>query len=192
MHATLGHNLAYLRMKLNQLPADYRIGDQSILNDLTQLRDIANESYQQMRDLLVALAPEKTPNLRSTMTKYAQRVANRAGFNLTIQYSGTSRPLPQVILRHVVLIAREALGNIEKHAQAKHVEINLDWENDGLSIYIVDDGRGFDTSQRLNDEHFGLQFMQERASEVNGELILSSTLNSGTKISLWVPYKQDQ
>ena len=188
MHATLGHNLAYLRMKLNQIPADYRIGDESILNDLTQLQDTANETYQQMRDLLVALTPEKTPNLRSTMTKYAQRVADRVGFSLEIQKSGESRPLKPVILQQVILILREALGNIEKHAQAHHVEINLDWGDEGLSIHIMDDGRGFDTSQHLNGEHFGLLFMQERASEVNGELILRSTPNSGTKISLWVPY----
>jgi signal transduction histidine kinase len=189
MHATLGHNLAYLRMKLNQIPAEYQIGSESVLTDLLQLQVTANESYQQMRDLLVALTPENTPNLRSIMTKYAQRVADRAGFRLEIQYSGESRPLKPVILQQIILIMREALGNIEKHGQAHHVEINLVWGSEGLRIQIKDDGIGFDTSYPRSAEQLGIRFMHERAKEVKGELTLLSVLNSGTKISLWVPYQ---
>lgn len=187
MHATLGHNLAYLRMKLDQISADYRVGDISTLDDLIQLRDAANESYQQMRDLLVALTPETTPNLRSIMTKYAQRIADRAGFRLEIGYTGLAKPLPPSVLQQVVLILREALGNIEKHAQARQVEINIDWYDDGLAISIADDGRGFDVDQPLSSDHLGLRFMQERASEIGGDLTLSSGVDSGTNISLWVP-----
>jgi signal transduction histidine kinase len=191
MHATLGHNLAYLRMKLDQM-AGYRISDASLTDDLHQLRDTADEAYQQMRDLLVALTPEKTPNLRSTLTKYARRVADRAGFELDIQQSGKPRLLLPIVLQQAIIILREALGNIERHARARHVTISLDWHKEGLEIQITDDGRGFNASHPPADDQLGLRFMQERAREVNGAFAISSMINSGTKISLQIPYQQEK
>lgn len=188
MHATLGHNLAYIRMKLDQISTDYPARSEDLHQDLTELREAANETYQQMRDLLVALTPEKTPKLRSIMIKYAQRVADRAGFKLETQFTGEIKHLPAVILRQIVLIVREALGNIEKHSHATRVEIRSDWQEDGLNIQIEDNGHGFDTSIPLDDVHLGIRFMQERAREMDGELVISSAPNKGTNISLWIPY----
>lgn len=187
MHVTLGHNLAYLRMKLAQL-VDYRINDSYLSNEFIQLSNTANEAYHQMRDLLVALAPEKTPNLRSTMAKYAQRIASRARFELKIQQTGEVMPLNPVLLQQIILILREALGNIEKHARATLVNIAMSWKENGLGIQVIDNGYGFDVSRSPTDEQFGLRFMQERTKEVNGELKINSTIGSGTTISLWIPY----
>jgi len=191
MHATLGHNLAYLRMKLAQIVTTYQAVEAPLVEDLIQLQNTTTEAYQQMRDLLVALTPEEIPHLRSTLTNYAQRIADRAGFNLDIHYSGEARPLPPLILQQIIWILREALGNIENHARANQVEIGIAWQDDGLAIHITDDGRGFDTHQPLTKGHFGIHFMEERASEVNGKMILTSGLNSGTQFSLWIPYQQN-
>jgi signal transduction histidine kinase len=187
-HATLGNNLAYLRMKLDQISAAYQVGDDSISKDLIQLRDTANVSYKQMRDLLIVLTPERTANLRSILTEYAQRAADRAGFNLEVQYSGTDRPLSPENIQRVFLILREAVENIEKHAQARNVQISFNWQDDGLRIHIFDDGRGFDANLPPTDKQLGLRFIRARVSEVNGEFGLASTINSGTKLSLYTPY----
>lgn len=191
MHATLGHNLAYLRMKLAQLATDNRYSTDPELRELSKLQDTADETYQQMRDLLIALTPEQTPNLRSTMSKYAYRVAERAGFELDIRYSGESRQLPAHILQQVILILREVLGNIEKHARARSVTIMIRWQHDGLVIEASDDGRGFDASQSLATGQLGLRFMHQRAREVGGMLTVSSKPGAGTHVALWVPYVEE-
>ena len=187
-HATLGNNLAYLRMKLDQMSAAYPVSHESMMGDLLQLRNVAGIAYKQMRDLLLVLTPERTPNLRSTLTEYSQRVADRAGFALHLEFSGEVRPLAPHNLQRLFLIVREAMTNIEKHAQASKVELKLDWQEDGLQIEVWDDGRGFDPNQLPGNKQLGLQFMREQVAEMNTEIGLTSAVNGGTKISLHVPY----
>lgn len=191
VHATLGHNLAFMRMKLAQLAIINNKGDPALHGELSQLNETANETYQQMRDLLVVLTPESTSNLRSKMISYAQRIADRANFNLDIQMMGEIKQLPPNVLQHIILIVREALGNIEKHAQAKNVDLKLAWEDDGLVIEITDDGRGFEPREVARTNHYGMRFLRERTEEVNGDLIINSAIDSGTTITLWVPYQFD-
>jgi signal transduction histidine kinase len=140
-----------------------------------------------MRDVLTALVPETAPRLHNALVDYAHKISKRSNLNVQVECKGQPTHLPVQIYRQVYYIFREALTNIEKHAQAKQVEIKLNWTHRGLSIEIRDDGIGFDIQQEDQNGHYGLEIMRERAQEVDGRFSLASEQNLGTQISLWFP-----
>jgi signal transduction histidine kinase len=91
------------------------------------------------------------------------------------------------VQRKILLIMREAISNIEKHAQAKIVNLSLLWEEPDLIITLDDDGIGFDTDAILGFGHFGLQIMNQRIKEINGSIELVSSPGQGSKIILHCP-----
>jgi two-component system nitrate/nitrite sensor histidine kinase NarX len=90
--------------------------------------------------------------------------------------------------RQILYLAREAIRNIEKHAQAQQVTIAISWTADRFTIEISDDGIGFDRESLNNqDGHYGLKIMQECAEEIEGSLTLTSTPYVGTRVTFWMP-----
>ena len=70
-------------------------------------------------------------------------------------------------------IVQEALSNVQKHAKASRVSVQLDIRSDLLQVTISDNGIGFDMDAVLRDpekwDHFGIRGILERARLVGGE-----------------------
>ena len=73
-----------------------------------------------------------------------------------------------------------------KHAQAKHVEIRLWWENGRCLLTIKDNGIGFDNTTSTHRSGYGLQNMKERIQKINGILTIETMPGKGTKIKMEV------
>src|SRR5262249_21624779 len=86
-------------------------------------------------------------------------------------------------------IAQEALHNALRHADARHVDVRLDWgRNDSVIVEIVDDGHGLH-SVRPDEaaRRLGIASMRERARAVGGRLEVTSPAGAGTTVRLEVP-----
>ena len=75
-------------------------------------------------------------------------------------------------MHETLRIVQEILRNIEKHAGATKITID-----------IADDGRG---GVALKENSFGIRGIQERVSKINGEIRIDST-SQGTKIGVTIP-----
>ena len=84
-------------------------------------------------------------------------------------------------------ICQEALANAAKHAKAKNVQVALWTTDDRVLMEINDDGNGFDMEQLNVSIGHGLANMQTRAHSVGGDVDISSVLNEGSTILVWVP-----
>jgi signal transduction histidine kinase len=91
--------------------------------------------------------------------------------------------------RNLLLVMKESLHNIVKHADANEVSVQLEIEGPRLVLRIVDNGRGFEPSRR-NCAGNGLGNMQKRVRDLGGEFSLGSTPGQGTRIELRVPLHQ--
>lgn len=81
---------------------------------------------------------------------------------------------------HLLRIMQEALTNSLKHAQCTHILIKI-VINNPIEVLIEDNGIGFDTTN--TSAGYGLQNMQDRASEAGLEAIIQSEKGKGTRIS---------
>jgi len=188
VHDTLGQNITYLRLKLDQ----YSMVETStnlleLQKGIDGMRKVAEEAHEQIRNILTDLHPETQTDLVAALRARANAVAERAHFDFKLIVEGQSTNLSQQIKRHVLFICHEALSNIEKHANAQNVTFRLIWGDHDLTIIITDDGSGFDPKKISPDEHFGLEIMQERSRAINGKLALTPLLENGTEVRLWIP-----
>jgi NarL family two-component system sensor histidine kinase LiaS len=90
--------------------------------------------------------------------------------------------LPKEIEQTLFRFAQEALSNIAKHSQATHVEVELSFDRDDVSIMIFDNGRGFDI-HAVEGKGIGLRSMRERIEALGGDFRAESTLGTGTRLS---------
>jgi PAS domain S-box-containing protein len=81
-------------------------------------------------------------------------------------------------------ICQESLKNVQDHANAKSVHINIEEINEHIKLSIEDDGDGFDINQQK--ETPGIVSMRERVNSINGELIIESNPETGTGIYVTV------
>jgi nitrate/nitrite-specific signal transduction histidine kinase len=71
VHDNLGQNLGYLHLKLDQLGKDENfLRSKNFLRDLNHLREVANDSYEMVRELLKKMQPETIPNLTNLMKEW--------------------------------------------------------------------------------------------------------------------------
>jgi signal transduction histidine kinase len=95
--------------------------------------------------------------------------------------TGREMPLPGNVNRQLVQIAREALANVAKHANPRHVRVVLDYQADACVLRIKDAGRGFEVSKA---EGHGSSIMRERSQIIGAELRLISKPGEGTEITI--------
>ncbi|RME69317.1 MAG: PAS domain S-box protein [Chloroflexi bacterium] len=189
LHDSLGQNLGYLRLKLDEFSSEgVELASDYCRRSLRQMRDVANEAYELVRNMIAAARPDNATNLSTALMAQARAIASRARFQVHLKTIGKPRPLTPVVQQQVLFICREALNNIARHASAANVELNLAWSSELLAVTIRDDGVGF-SPQSLDqaEGHYGLQIMEERASEIDAIFTLASAEGSGTEITLYLP-----
>jgi len=86
---------------------------------------------------------------------------------------------------HYYRIIQESLQNIYKHANATEVHISFKQKNNVICLSISDNGSGFDVNKARKG--IGLKNINSRVKEIQGELDIKSTMNSGTRIRIKAP-----
>ena len=157
-------------------------------SDLLEIRRVADEAAGAMRDIVWLVNP-----ISRNGTDIAVRLRENArqllvGMRFTMEISGESHAarLPTQGRRQLLLIFKEALHNIRRHAPAAAADIRLTWEAELLTLVIHDDGCGFDPE--AHHEGHGLSNMKQRAETCRGHLRIHSAPGHGTTLTLTLPY----
>jgi signal transduction histidine kinase len=87
---------------------------------------------------------------------------------------------------HFLAVAREAMSNSLRHADAKHAGIELRLEAGYLRLVVEDDGSGFQAPAADASGH-GLRNMAARARRLNGQLTIVSQPGHGTRVVFDLP-----
>ncbi len=87
-------------------------------------------------------------------------------------------------------IAKEALANIRKHANAKTITVQFGFADGLLQLLVQDDGRGLNTDRGSAAVGNGLRNMRERARALHGDFRLSSAIGVGTQVIATAPIEK--
>jgi signal transduction histidine kinase len=144
-----------------------------------------------MRLLLYELRPAdlEQEGLKRAIELRLNAVERRANLKLDVQLdelTGLSFK-QEVELYHIIV---EALNNIVKHAAATGVTVHLTQTAENLHLQIMDDGQGFDLAQSKGG--MGLNNIRERVARLNGQLTISSSPSSGTRLEAMIPYRVEE
>jgi signal transduction histidine kinase len=154
---------------------------------LEYVSSLAQAGLTEMRALIFELRPESLENegLVIALTKQAESVQARHGIAVTTDL-GKEPPFSIEIKEALYRIAREALHNIVKHANASHVILNMSRADGMIGLEVCDDGKGFDPNADYPG-HLGLHSMRERVERLGGTMSITSTKGEGTRIAVKIP-----
>jgi len=119
----------------------------------------------------------------------ADQVGNHCP-DFRVHVEGTTRDLAPILRDDTYRIVGEAVRNAFRHAQARRIEVEIQYGHRELRLQVRDDGKGIDPSvlsAGARAGHYGLPGMQERVKVVGGKLAVWSELGSGTSVEVIIP-----
>ena len=172
---------------LNALWENDRIGLEEQLRLIAKTSGAAIDS---LRDDMVMAAGTGTDDvtLAEQMEQLLERFEYMWSVRTALRASAAARAavLSPLAAQQVIRMAHEALSNVNRHAQADSVSVDMDAQDGQLVVRIRDDGAGFDPA-RTAGAAIGLKAMRERMSLVGGELTVESQPGAGTTVVALVP-----
>jgi two-component system nitrate/nitrite sensor histidine kinase NarX len=193
LHDSIAQSLSYLQIQVTRLEKSLdRGGDTRAISD--ELKRGLSSTYRELRELIVTFrlrvdARGFNVALEETITEYS----NKLGFTIPLNNALSGIALSGNEEMHVIHIIREALSNIERHAEAHSANVNIAVAADhAVAVRIADNGKGFDPHQTpLN--HFGVNIMNDRAMILDGQIDIDSAPGAGTVVTLhFLPQKYRQ
>ena len=197
LHDTIGQVLGYASMQIDAAAKLTWEGQgEAAATQLDRLGDMIREAHAEMREYIMDL--RTTPALHRPFFAAVQQYLEGFTSNydiqtdLTVGSSWNSTTFSPDTQMQIFRIVQEALTNARKHSKARHVQVRLETADGCIFVIIRDDGLGFspNTREPVYGQHFGLQFMQERAVQLGGTLQIQSTPGKGTEVVLEVPGKE--
>jgi len=197
LHDTLGQALGYASMQVEAAAKLSRDGQgEAAAMQLDRLGGMIREAHAEVREYIMNL--RTTPALHRPFFTAVQQYLEGFTSNYDIQTDLTIGPslngqtFSSETQVQIFRIVQEALTNARKHSRARRVQVKFEAEDGRVCVVIQDDGHGFspDNLEMVYGQHFGLQFMQERAGQLGGMLQVQSTPGKGTQVMLEVPTKE--
>jgi signal transduction histidine kinase/CheY-like chemotaxis protein len=198
IHDGLAQDLSYLVLKIS---AAQKLLSQNKDRELQkELRDISEQMRRDMRDvrrIIFALRPLdiEAQGFLPALQKFVKEFGRANEIDSQFEVQGDASHLSPKLETALFRLTQEALNNIRKHAQAKHIWVNLSLaERRTAALSIRDDGRGFDLESALRAARargsVGLIQMRERAERAGGTFSLQSAPGKGTRIEVKLPIRE--
>jgi signal transduction histidine kinase len=187
LHDEVGSSLSSIHM-LSQIANKKQSEDSSQKDILERMSVNAKETMDKMGDIVWMIKPGENEgsSLKNRMERFAQEITSSKNITLTIELQkleDLKLSMPQ--RKNLYLIFKEALNNAVKYSATEKIDISIKEENKKLILQLKDYGKGFD--ELIIGKGNGLDNMQNRAKELNGDLSIASKPGEGTTISLIMP-----
>ena len=191
LHDELGQDLATINITLStikdELPLD---SSPSIKDKFEELEDVIDRMDEQVREFALNLRSPFLDNdeLASGLGSYLERLENTYDVEIKFEEE-TETNLSQDRQATLLRTAQEACRNAIRHGKPSRITVSLQEKNDHLELKIMDDGKGFQEEDILNDERsgIGLKSMKERVDIFDGEFRIHSTPGKGTEVYVKIP-----
>jgi len=150
--------------------------------------DRLNAAIADLRGYVLGLRQVQASDqpLTESLPLLADQARSNALIDVDVQISpDAARALDRPRREAAYYIAADALGNIARHARARHASVQLFDENGSVILLIADDGVGFDFEESTTGH--GLHNMRERAFAVGGTLRVESQPGRGARVRFELP-----
>lgn len=189
LHDSLAQTLASLKFQIRVLDDTLRQdSERAIWHEMERIESSIDEANVELRELIAHFrAPVSQHGLVSGIRRLLSRLRKEAGIEVVLQNQGVEPQVPAEVETQLLRIVQEALANVRKHSAAHMVRVLLSQDARGrCRIIIEDDGEGMsgEDAPGIENHHFGLSIMRERAASINAELVIESEPGDGTRVAI--------
>ncbi len=198
IHDTIAQGLTGVVLQLEAAEQAAEAGIREVDTHLARAKSLARESLHEARRSVWNLAPQvlQDGGLVPALEREVRRLQGRGSGHAALTLAGAPRELPDGVDIALLRICQEALMNVRKYAQARRVQVTLDYQADAVRLSVEDDGVGFATASgavrngapsKVPAGGFGLISMEQRARQLGGAFSVVSELGRGTRVEVVVP-----
>jgi PAS domain S-box-containing protein len=193
LHDRVGQTLTAMRINMDLIRTRLGEHDDAVIrsrnDDSLQLIESA---FKAVENVMYELRPPMIDEygLIAPLQWYGKKFTDRTGIGVEVRGDEGWRCGPDVELA-LFRIAQEALNNVARHAQARHVVIELRETGPQVVFTIEDDGVGFDREEdQAEKAGYGFITMRERAEAVRGTFEVRSEKGKGARITVRVAHRK--
>ena len=164
-------------------------GQQNLLHKATGM---VGESCKEVRHVSHAMMPTvlQHKGFAEAVKDFTNKIDSKI-ISIQVHIEGLEKPLETVVETILYRVIQEAVNNTIKHAHATQLDISLYNQNDGITLLIEDNGKGFDKTN-IEKEGLGLQNMKSRIAFLQGTIYWESSPGNGTLVSIYIPAKNEK
>lgn len=191
LHDSIGHNLAYIKMGIQDITRGYdekKTAADKIVSMIDQL-------IRENRTMSFSLSPPSLDSIGigAALEDLCEKTMEEHDIQVLFHEVSKSIQLDENSRFLVYATSRELIFNVVKHAHAKKLIVRLDRSNGFLTLDVEDDGVGFDALRIYHQigkrGGFGLFSIRERVAAIGGKMELDATLGLGTKVRVEIPLR---
>ncbi len=190
LHDEAGQALTSLMVGLRLLEQE-AASPEAILHRTSVLKQMTNDVLENLHRLAMDLRPASLDHvgLAAALRQYIDLYRHQTGLDVQLEVVGLERQrLPSEVETTLYRIIQEALTNVARHAQARHVGVLLEVGAERIVAIVEDDGVGFDPEISQRNGRLGLFGMRERAEIIGGVFTIESAPGRGTTVFVEVPH----
>jgi two-component system NarL family sensor kinase len=153
------------------------------------MKTLTRTSMAALRHTLTGLRAPGLNNrpLAQALADLCTETGQRAGMEVTCRVALEVNQLSQAMTEALWRVTQEALMNVEKHAVAQRVQLDLQVKPTAITLRVVDDGIGLPPNPTGQPGHYGLRGMRERIEGLGGVFTVNHKGQAGTVIEASLP-----
>ncbi len=185
LHDEIGSNLSAIALQSDLVRSGVGTGDKG--NDrLVEISRSARQMANDLRDIVWTVSPglDRLNDMVDRLRTIASTMLGGMSHTFQSQNGTSTDRLEMEFRRNVLLMYKEVLHNILKHARATQVRILINDHLGCFTITIEDNGVGFDTG--IPSSGYGLGNLKSRASSIGATLEIISAPERGTRVTIAV------
>ena len=196
LHDELGQSLALLKHRMRSIQSKLQKGQSSLYEECEETTRHIDQIIENVRRLSRDLSPSilEDLGLTSALQWLTQNFEKQYPFITSLDIDNIDDLFAKEVQTNFYRISQEALTNIAKHAEAKHVSFTVKESEGSISLIIEDDGKGFDVNKiraiHYPEKGLGLDAMEERAHMLGASFDIESQVGEGTRITLTIPIER--
>jgi len=189
IHDELGQQLTAIKMDMAWVAKKGEIRDPSVVKRLEDSMILLDIMVNTVRRIAMDLRPSILDDLglQEALKWQAHDFQKRSGINCRFTTNNKSEKVDPAVAITLFRIYQESLTNIRRHARASDVAAELKILKKELSLFIRDNGIGFDKQEVERKKTLGIVGMEERILKLGGSLQVQSEPGKGTVVRVVVP-----
>jgi PAS domain S-box-containing protein len=189
LHDDISQRMAMLAVRAKSLKRELPPSEVKTIRAIEELRVGASRLQTDVQGLSHRLHSPKLDylGLEAASAAFCRELSEQHEVEIGFHAHEVPEGLPSEVSLCLYRVLQEALQNALKHSGVREFKVFLKTTSDELQLTVHDSGVGFDAKNSVLGKGLGLTSMKERLKLVDGQLVIESSPQQGTKIVALVP-----
>lgn len=188
LHDGVGQTMSAAKMNLSAISRDIPFADDAQRSAFDKAMALVDEGCKEVRTVSHNIMPNallKT-GLATAIRDFLNKIDNKV-LKVNLYTDGLNERLPSNTETVLYRVVQECVNNAIKHAEANTLDMTLIKDEEGISITIEDNGKGFEINAAKKKDGIGLQNLTTRIQYLKGTIEWDTAPGKGTVVTIQIP-----